>query len=103
MAVHPTKGSAAALRGSTAPTGPLLRLLPPVQHVPESWQREEARIEALAFMDEVVQSCEAIVTAVALLPTPSMLAIQEAGRIATRALLAKAQILDLLGPDPDAA
>jgi hypothetical protein len=103
MAIHPPLDGTAALRGPHGATGPSLRLLPPVAPSAEAWKREEAHIEAIAFMDEVAQSCEAIVTAIALLPIPSMLAIQEAGRIAVRAELAKRQILDLLGPEPDAA
>lgn len=63
------------------------------------WKREEARIEAIAFLDEAEASAVAIIDAIAGLPVPSVFAINEAGRIAHRARLAKAEILSLGGGD----
>jgi hypothetical protein len=64
------------------------------------WKRDEARIETLAFLDEAEASALLIINAITGLPTPSVLAINEAGRIAHRARLARAEILALT---PDGA
>lgn len=66
------------------------------------WRADEAHVETIVFMDECVQSAEAIILAVANLPTPSLFAINEAGRIAHRAAAARAELLALTTPD-DAA
>lgn len=58
---------------------------------------EEAHIEAVAFMDECVTAAALIVDAIAGLPIPSLRAIETANRLAHRASLAKAELLDL-GP-----
>lgn len=63
------------------------------------WKRDEARMEALAFLDEAEASAIAIIDAIAGLPVPSVFAINEAGRIAHRARLAKAEIAALTSPD----
>ena len=67
------------------------------------WRADEAHIETIAFLDECEAAAVAIVDAIAGLPVPSAYAINEAGRLAHRARLAKAEILGLIGPEPTAA
>jgi hypothetical protein len=62
-------------------------------------RREEAHIEAIAFMDEVRAAALVIIDAITGLPVPSMKAINEAYRLAYRAEVARAEML-ALEPEP---
>jgi len=66
------------------------------------WKREEARVEAIAFLDEAEASALAIIDAIAGLPVPSVFAINEAGKLAHRARLARNEIVALTTPEPAA-
>lgn len=94
MALHPTIDGTSALRGSTGLPRPSLTLLPPVQ-----WQDEEADIEAVAFMDEAIAAMDVVIEAEIARDIPSMVVINECGRIAYRARLARAEVLRLRGGD----
>lgn len=92
MVLDATGPTHAALRRSTAVTGPSLRLLPPV-----TWTDEEADIEAIAFMDDAIQTMHRLIDEETGNRVPSAYVINECGRIARRAALAKAEVLRLRG------
>lgn len=96
MALDPTVVGTSALRGSTGRTGPVLHLLPPV--VP-AWLDEEADIEAVAFMDEAIAAMSRVLDAEISRDVPSLVVVNECGRVAYRASKAKAEILRLRGGD----
>lgn len=63
-------------------------------------RRDEAHIEAIAFMEDVHRAAIRMIDAVMGLPVPSMLVIHEANRLAYRADFAKAELLALtINPD----
>lgn len=68
-----------------------------------SQRRDEAHIEAIAFMDEVARTAARVVDAITALPVPSMVAINEVNRLAYRATLARNELLTLTTPDGSAA
>lgn len=94
MALDTAPTVRAPLRGLQTLPRPILRVLPPV-----NWHLEEADIEAVAFMDEAIAAMERIVNAELARDIPSGSVIQEAGRVAHRAALARAEVLRLRGGD----
>lgn len=65
--------------------------------------REEAHIEAVAFMDEAAALAERIVGVIAGLPVPSAFAMNELGRLAFKARAAREELLRLSGTEPEPA
>jgi hypothetical protein len=86
----------------TLPAAPLLPHLTVIDGGSPGMRRDEARIEAIAFLDEAEASALLIIDAIVGLPVPSLFAVNEAGKIAHRAALARAEIL-ALGGGSDAA
>jgi hypothetical protein len=93
MALDLTTDGTAALRGSTGRTGHLT-LLPSV--VP-AWLSEEADMEAIAFMDDAIAAMSRVLNAEVSRDVPSLVVVNECGRVAYRAEKAKAEILRLRG------
>jgi hypothetical protein len=83
-----------------APEYPALTLID--GRLSDTARKDEARIEAIAFLDEAEASALLIIDALVGLPVPSLFAVNEAGKIAHRAALARAEIL-ALGGGSDAA
>lgn len=69
----------------------------------ETWRGEDARAELLAFFGEVERDAAAIQTLEAQGQLPSLRVIQLAGRMGQRASAARAEYLELTGPEPEAA
>lgn len=78
----------------------------PVEHLPRlrvidggspAMRREEAHIELLTLFAEVEAAARVIVNAVTGLPVPSMVAVNEAHRMAHRAQKARDEYLSLTG------
>jgi hypothetical protein len=82
-----------ALRGSHSATGHL-RLLPPVL---PAWLAEEADMEAVAFMDDAIAAMSRVLDAEISRDVPSLVVVNECGRVTYRAEKAKAEILRLRG------
>ena len=65
--------------------------------------RDEATVELIAFMDEVILACHAIVNAELSRDIPSARVINEAHRISYKAIAARAEYFALTGGDGGAA
>jgi hypothetical protein len=99
MAIDAPTDGTTALRGSHTATGHL-RLLPSVL---PAWLAEEADMEAVAFMDDAIAAMSRVLDAEISRDVPSLVVVNECGRVAYRAEKAKAEILRLRGGTNDAA
>ncbi len=64
-----------------------------------TWRADEARVEVLAFFDEVKTAASDIVGLEASARVPSLRIMNIAGRMGHRAMAAKAEYLTLTGPE----
>ncbi len=91
MALHPAPDANGAQR-------PSLRLLRDRKPDRRS-ARDEATVELIAFMDEVILAMHDIHDAEVSRDIPSARVINEAGRIAHKAIAARAEYFALVGPE----